>query len=879
MKARTFASVAVMTALGLLGPIQAHAFGLGKIELSSSLNEPFDAQIAVTALRDNDEGQLQVQLASKEEFEKAGIQRTSLLTQFSFEIIEKNGETSIKISSSQPVKEPFIDLLLVATTGNGRLIREYTILLDPPKSVFIEPKVIAQKKASVAKKKTAPQKTSYQYPDPQIPVVTTNYSTASTYDVDRNDTLSSVARKTKPSSDISLNQMMMALLNANPESFTNRNINGLKAGYTLDIPTTSEIQSLTKRQANSAVKEQYAAWKNRNKSVAPVTTVVEQTETTPEKVVVETADTMDMGPSGDDAQLELVAPSDELDSGMDELSPLGDKKLTELSEQLTLAQETIESQAQENIDIQSRMDLMEEQLQTLRKLISLKDADLARLQANLEEEAVTDTPLTTEIEQIESKLDEMQTDATQADNLSDSQSEVEAYFSQIESGDTSSINEDVNDVDELFVEAEMSDSALTDETVTSDMSEKSLLETAGDAVSTMTTKVKAFYTENKQESLIAGLVAALLAFILLLLGRRRQQQTVDWDDAVQQSSAEVVSEAKNEHQNATEVTPITQIPEVTVEELKNDEDSVKPVDEDIESLDAQLEVEELTGDEIETEQVAELNVQDQLEVEELTIDELDMVEAPAALDSEEVSEAVEVEDDIVLEFNSNELSVDSVSEEPEAIAQDNADTDDLLDFNVHGSSTSDDSMDIEESTDSGESTTDETLKSDTSLSFETENKESDDIELSLDDEPLSIDIDLDSELEDISLDDSPVDFDLTLNDETEDEPDLSIDTEASTIDDNDVTEVTALQDVADLSVSDVTAVDTEQADAEQSASDLEFDLGDFDEIDEAETKLDLAGAYMDMEDPEGARNILEEVLIDGNDEQKSRAQKLLNDLS
>jgi len=805
MKARTFASVAVMTALGLLGPIQAHAFGLGKIELSSSLNEPFKAQIAVTALRDSDEGQLQVQLASNEEFEKAGIKRTFLLTQFSFEIIEKNGETNIKISSSQPVKEPFIDLLLVATTGNGRLIREYTVLLDPPKNVFVEPKVIPQKKAPVTKKKTVPQKSTYQYPDPQMPVATTNYSTATTYDVGRNDTLSAVARKTKPSSDISLNQMMMALLNANPKSFKHNNINGLKAGYTLDIPSTSEIQSLTKSQANSAVTEQYAAWKNRNRPVAPVTNVVEQSETTPEKIVVETAADMDVGPSGDDARLLLVVPSDELDSSMDELSPLGDKELTQLSEQLTLAQETIESQAQENIDIQSRMDLMEEQLQTLRKLITLKDADLARLQGGLEEGANTDAPLTTEIEQIESKLDEMQqtvsgeatetTPETINDQVEATQSEVEAYFSQIESGDSSSLTE-----------GEISDSALTEETDDGDTSTKSPLDVAGDVVSSVTDKVKTFYTEHKQESLIGGLVAALLAFILLLR-RRRKQQYIDWDDADTKSSATPVSEVQEEHQSDIEVAPITQIPEVTDDELK-------------------------------TEQVAALNVQDEIEVEELNIEpELDLIESPATLDIEE----------------------------PESLEQESTDTDDVLDFNVSGS-------DLDREADS------ETLDFDTSLSFETEAlSESDDTELSLDDESLSIDIDLDSELEQISLDDSPVDLDLTLNDATKDEQGLSMDSEVSSINSDDETDVTTLSEAADLS--DALTVDTEQADVEESASDIDFDLGDFDEIDEAETKLDLAGAYMDMEDPEGARNILEEVLIDGNDEQKSRAQKLLNDLS
>ncbi|MEC9313402.1 MAG: FimV/HubP family polar landmark protein, partial [Pseudomonadota bacterium] len=73
--------------------------------------------------------------------------------------------------------------------------------------------------------------------------------------------------------------------------------------------------------------------------------------------------------------------------------------------------------------------------------------------------------------------------------------------------------------------------------------------------------------------------------------------------------------------------------------------------------------------------------------------------------------------------------------------------------------------------------------------------------------------------------------------------------------------------------------ETEFSTTGEDEPDLEFDIGDLDEIDEAETKLDLAAAYVDMGDPEGARSILNEVLVEGNDEQKNRAQDLLNSLS
>ena len=233
-------SVVLIAALGFLVPINAHAFGLGKLELSSALNEPFKAEIVITALKGDDTDNLQVRLASKKEFDQAGIERNFLLTQLKFDVIEKAGKVKIAISSQLPIREPFIDFLLTATTtGSGRLIREYTVLLDPPKNVFKKP---------VTPPLSPITNNSFHKPQPNVstvknkdslPVAAERYGPTS-----QKDTLWDIALKTRPDKSITVNQMMLALLKANPTAFQRANINGLKAGHTLVIPSKEDIYNL-----------------------------------------------------------------------------------------------------------------------------------------------------------------------------------------------------------------------------------------------------------------------------------------------------------------------------------------------------------------------------------------------------------------------------------------------------------------------------------------------------------------------------------------------------------------------------------------------------------------------------------------------------------
>ncbi|NOQ81939.1 MAG: hypothetical protein GQ548_05390, partial [Methylophaga sp.] len=178
--------------------------------------------------------------------------------------------------------------------------------------------------------------------------------------------------------------------------------------------------------------------------------------------------------------------------------------------------------------------------------------------------------------------------------------------------------------------------------------------------------------------------------------------------------------------------------------------------------------------------------------------------------------------------------------------------DDLLDFNIDSSAVQSESPESHADVDIDDAGA-ETLEFDAPLSLEID---SEDGQLTLDEQPIALEIG--NDLYEESTDEPPLDLDL---------PDFKED------------ESSPLDTKTDEQIEELRVGDLDEPLASEAESDVEFDLGNFDEIDEAETKLDLASAYMDMGDPEGARNILEEVLADGNSEQKEKAQSLLNELS
>ena len=401
MKQKTLASLSVATALGLLTPLTGYAFGLGQITLHSALNEPFRAEISVNALREDERGNLQVRLASTQDFERAGLDRSFLLTQLNFEVVEEANSTRIMITSDVPIKEPFLGFLLAATTGQGKLLREYTVLLDPPKELYRNQASRAPSGSSISQRSQPTPVASRQEPT----AWTASRDNVSEYKVHSRDTLWSIAERTRPSANITMQQMMLALLNANPRAFQQNNVNSLYAGSTLRIPSTDEITRISASEAKQTVDQQNATWRNRSQAVTPVPTANEvapsisvNEEASPE-IDAEADDNAVANPDDESASLQadqedaaaesarlklIAATENSLLDADPEIN--GDPDLQKISEQLTLAQETIEAQSQENIDFKNRMDAMERQLDTMRRLISLKDADMARLQSLLEQD-------------------------------------------------------------------------------------------------------------------------------------------------------------------------------------------------------------------------------------------------------------------------------------------------------------------------------------------------------------------------------------------------------------------------------------------------------------------------------------------------------------
>jgi pilus assembly protein FimV len=925
MANRTLTSLAVMGALGILAPIQANAFGLGSIELSSALNEPFLAEIPVTALKADEVGNLHVQLASREEFERAGLIHNFLLTNLKFEIVEVAGKTKVVITSTQPVKEPFIDFLLTATTGNGRLIREYTVLLDPPKNVFTRPVSTSAPASQIESKPSTPstsqpKTTSYQYDSP------TSYTTSVTsYGItDRNDTLWDVALETRPEKSISVHQMMMALLKENSRAFSHNNINGLKAGYTLSVPSSDVIKQISKKQAISAVSEQNTSWKNRNVSIAPIDTVVTEEQSDEISSEMDSSDIQEQdlesvsteatSEKEDSARLQLVAPNNETAMVGSELSPMGSSELEAINEQLTLAQETIEGQTQENIDLQARMSVMEEQIQTLHRLISLKDADMARLQSSLEQEEVLVEEV---VEPTEEQIEQ--------------QAEVDAYFEQVEddvsevmlSGDDEILSDDeqdqlVSDIevqDDMQLQQDSSEAAepayeLTgvpeidevindvDETIDDVMEnvDLSFIPSVDEVVSytsevtgvdenemkSALEKVKTFLAQYKMESLAVGL---LFLIVIWLLIRRRNRPDISWDEAVGKLDETAVvtpddADQEQELEVSEEIVEISneieqqaeQITEEIEKQVESEPTPTKTVDDLIQDADvyvsygdfekAKLTLQEAISDEPSNDVVNHkllfvlfkqqqqnefIDLASQGQIDKESFEWAEVVEwgrelAPEhqLFKQEEVEQ--EIESDELVGFEAPVL--DSDYTEPEdtlsdvevdsddhivSVEQDSSDDnhDDLLDFTTEGLSS--DEQQEEESVETASQTEEETT-------FDT---------------PLEFNIETDTEL---TPDDASLDLDITLDD---DAPTIEFD---------------GLAEITEADMSEVTeALSTE--------NELEFNLGEFDNIDEAETKLDLAAAYIDMGDSAGASSILEEVIKEGNEEQKARAETMLKDLS
>lgn len=264
---------AVWLLAGLM-PLSAGALGLGEISLKSALNQALVAEIPVTADAADDLGKLDVRLASAETFQRFGLDRPQFLNTLDFSV-EGN---RIRVTSSVPVSEPFVSLLLEINWPQGRLLREYTMLLDPPsfaRDGAVQPAAalpVTDSPAPAIKRIDRPTEQSVGQPAGQAGEAAAVATPAAVDErlvagpdgnsygpVRANETLWAIAERLKADDTTSLNAMMVALYRANPEAFAG-NINLLKRGAILRVPAADEVAALSDSAAASEVRSQNEAW-------------------------------------------------------------------------------------------------------------------------------------------------------------------------------------------------------------------------------------------------------------------------------------------------------------------------------------------------------------------------------------------------------------------------------------------------------------------------------------------------------------------------------------------------------------------------------------------------------------------------------------------
>ena len=311
----------------------AYAANMGAINVTSALGHPLKAEIALIELGRNDKTSLSAKLASVDEFKSAGMDYPYSLPKLSFEVVTRsNGQSYLKLSSTQPVNEPFVSILIELSWASGKLLREYTFLLDPAGFVPEQPKVAevkpvepvlplpvpavipeaaivpaeppvvpvaaapeaeANKEAAIAaapasndeaRAEVAPVEPGLAEPgkveadepvkmEPLEPAAPAQASTDSIL-VEKGDTLGKIADAVKPV-DVSLERMLVAMYRANVQTFDGKNMNRIKAGKILRMPESVEIEKVTQKVAVREIRAQVADWQDYRQKLAAVLPVTD----------------------------------------------------------------------------------------------------------------------------------------------------------------------------------------------------------------------------------------------------------------------------------------------------------------------------------------------------------------------------------------------------------------------------------------------------------------------------------------------------------------------------------------------------------------------------------------------------------------------------
>ena len=382
------------------------ALGLGTIQVRSKLNQPLDAVIPVITDSPAEASGLEVALASAEDFQRVGLDKSRVDVPLEFSVGTDRGQTVVHVTTKDIVREPLVDFLIVANWPKGKLLREYTVLLDPPMTApaagaatlspaheapRAKPQPLPPEREHAAAKPAhvkTPRTESAAQAKPAAakpaPAATRSAGSGEYGPVAAGETLSEIAGATRPDDKTNLDAMMLALLKANPNAFYRDNINALKRGAILRIPSADEIKAGGNAAAvAAAVREQNQAWAS-NAPVAKPTLVAKTGA--PKAEPAATKPTKPPAASAE-SHLALVPPGagKGKQNSSDHPGAASGSGNAQTAADLARTREALTSREQEVTDLKSRVKDLEKMNDDGKRLLSLKQNEIAELQNKLKQ--------------------------------------------------------------------------------------------------------------------------------------------------------------------------------------------------------------------------------------------------------------------------------------------------------------------------------------------------------------------------------------------------------------------------------------------------------------------------------------------------------------
>ncbi|WP_404436689.1 FimV/HubP family polar landmark protein [Stutzerimonas chloritidismutans] len=873
----------------------AYALGLGEVTLKSALNQPLVAEIELLDAKTLAPGEVVPVLASAEDFNRAGVDRQYFLTDLTFTpVLRPDGKSVIRVSSTKPVREPYLNFLIEVLWPSGRLLREYTLLLDPPLySPEIAASVAPQLPVSVPATRSAPVPRAAVQPK-SAPI--TGPAQQGEHKVTPNETLWEIAEGARQGGTV--HQAMLAIQDLNPDAFIGGNINRMKNGQVLRLPTAEQVGSRSQAEAIQQVAQQNASWRQAASAAA---TGARQIDATQRGAAGEAPSRSEQGDS-----LRLVAPeTGESTTGSD--TGTGNDSAA-LRDKLAVTEESLDSSRRENVDLKDRLSDLQGQLDKLQRIMQLKDDQLAKLQAQLatgaEPGADAPTP-------VDSSMEESGAEAGITPEAPESAAETNPK-PEVDASVVPEAQSNVTERPEPAAEASTVVAPAAPEVATQEPEEGSYVDEllanpvmlgvlGGSALLLLLVGLMALSRRNAmkeaelQESLLADSEPDTFYMAQQDLGssgaepadhgidQEADRQSVD---SLAGSGADPLAEADiyiayGRFNQAADL----------LQSALNDEPQRSDLRLKLMEVYAEL------GDrEGFARQEAELrDIGGSAAAIDQTKARYPAMAAAAAAGGAAAAAATDADFD---SFNLDDLELEEPSPAVTQVADDNFGLS-LDDLEL------DDGLTDVQVAPSGEVTSElDVLDFDKfSLEAASEEQSADDFSFELDESPKSNEVSLDEELAGFSLDldedsttsgegdalslderfspaqptDMPDEFDLSLEDDASATP--GPDSFSSELEEVEAELDNLSRDVSEpfsqpesLSPSSIAPVESAS-----DASDDDFDF--FSDTDETTTKLDLARAYIDMGDAEGARDILDEVMSEGSDTQQQEARDMLAKLA